>query len=158
VRTSVLYAPHDFGRDHVPSNPDDEKFSEICVENQLGRNPGIGATKDSRIGMLALGQSGERFFTYRRKTALPATNRLFPSINRRSPCSAETKIILPSEASIRYCPGTQDRASAASNPTTTGLSPLLSGCTISEEGVRTERSAFATLAYWVSKISRPFIG
>ena len=51
----VLDAPHNLGRNHVPSNSHNEKLSKIRVENEFRWNPRVSAAKDGNVRLLASG-------------------------------------------------------------------------------------------------------
>ena len=50
----VLQAPRDFRREDISRDADDEQLAKAGVEDQLGRHPGVAATEDGGIRMLAL--------------------------------------------------------------------------------------------------------
>jgi hypothetical protein len=50
----VLQAPRDFRRYHISRDADDEQLAKAGVEDQLGWHPGVAATEDGGIRMLAL--------------------------------------------------------------------------------------------------------
>jgi hypothetical protein len=50
----VLQAPRDFRRDHISRDADDEQLTKSGVEDQLGWHPGVAATEDGGVRVLAL--------------------------------------------------------------------------------------------------------
>ena len=55
MRTGLLNASHYLRRNHGPRHTHDEQLSKICVENQFGGHPRVGATEDSCVRALTLG-------------------------------------------------------------------------------------------------------
>jgi len=67
----VLQAPRDFRRYHISRDADDEQLAKAGVEDQLGRHPGVAATEDGGIRMLALKEICEDLLLHGRESRGP---------------------------------------------------------------------------------------
>ena len=62
MRSGVLQAAHDFRRDDIAGDANDEELAKVGVEKELGGNPRVAATEDGRVRMLSSGEIGECLF------------------------------------------------------------------------------------------------
>ena len=67
----VLQAPRDFRRYHISRDADDEQLAKAGVEDQLGWHPGVAATEDGGIRMLALKEICEDLLLHGRESRGP---------------------------------------------------------------------------------------
>ncbi len=83
MHSSVLQRAHDFRRNHVARDSDDEQLTESRVEDELWRHTRVAAAENRRVWLLAAGELGEYLLLYSRETRFTAHEALVPGDETR---------------------------------------------------------------------------